>query len=110
VYVEVQYNEFMPVVSRRSPGKPASKAANLMIRVDTASKGIVTRAAKLRGVSTSDYVREVVVSQARREVGEARTRTLLLSPEDQLAFWRALKEPVALTKRQVELSRLMRGS
>ena len=80
-----------------------------MVRVDPASKTVVARAATLRGVSTSDYVREVVVAQARREVAEARTRTIVLSPEDQLAFWRALHEPIVLTKRQRELSRLMRG-
>jgi uncharacterized protein (DUF1778 family) len=81
-----------------------------MVRVDAAAKRVVARAANLRGVSTSDYVRQVVLSQARREVEEAKTRTVLLSPEDQLAFWRALHEPVALTKRQVQLSRLMRGA
>lgn len=65
----------MRVSSRSAVRKPqARKAANLMIRVDPASKGIVARAATLRGVSTSDYVREVVVAQARREVDEARTR------------------------------------
>ena len=81
-----------------------------MVRIDPVAKGIVGRAAVLRGVSTSDYVREVVVAQARREVDEARTRTIALSPEEQLEFWRALHEPVVLTKRQRQLARLMRGS
>jgi uncharacterized protein (DUF1778 family) len=99
----------MRAAARTPPKKPAPKAANLMVRVDSASKGVVARAARLRGVSTSDYVREIVVAQARREVEEARSRTLLLSPEEQLAFFRALSEHVTLTKRQRELSRLMRG-
>jgi uncharacterized protein (DUF1778 family) len=80
-----------------------------MVRVDRTSKGIITRAAQLRGVSASDYVRSVVVSQARRDLEEQRTRTIALSPEDQLAFWNALSAPVSLTRRQKALGRLMRG-
>src|SRR5687767_9468812 len=100
----MQYNMLMVAAARRSNRKrSAAKAANLMVRVDAAAKHVVARAATLRGVSTSDYVRQVVVTQARREVEEARTRTMLLSPEDQLAFWRALQEPVTLTRRQIEL-------
>jgi uncharacterized protein (DUF1778 family) len=80
-----------------------------MVRVDRASKGIISRAAQLRGVSASDYVRTVVVSQARRDIEEERTRTITLSPEDQLAFWKALSTPASLTRRQKALGRIMRG-
>lgn len=80
-----------------------------MVRVDSSSKGVIVRAARLRGVSASDYVRSVVVTQARREVEEARARTILLAPDEQLAFWRALQEPSAPTPRQRALGRIMRG-
>jgi uncharacterized protein (DUF1778 family) len=100
----------MPNPAQRSPRASASgKTENLMIRVDLSSKRVIAKAARLRGVSTSDYVRSVVVSQARREVKESQSQTLSLSPEDQLAFWRALSEPVALTRRQRALGKLMRG-
>lgn len=85
------------------------KPDNLMVRVDRASKGVITRAARLRGVSASDYVRTVVVAQARRDLEEARTRTITLTPDQQLAFWLALHEPASLTARQRALGRIMRG-
>lgn len=96
----------MSAAARRSPG---AKSANLMVRLDPPSKGMIVRAARRRGVNTSDYVRAVVVEEARRDVEEARTRTIRLSPADQEAFWRALRAPVRLTPRQRELGRLMRG-
>ena len=88
---------------------PAPKTENLMIRVDRSSKGIIAKAALIRGVSASDYVRSVVVSQARREVEESLSHTISLSPEDQLAFWQALNAPVTMTRRQRALGRIMRG-
>lgn len=108
MYCTVQYTHPMGVgvAKRRVSG---TKAANLMVRVDPAAKRVITRAATIRGVSTSDYVRSIVVAHARREVDEARTRTIVLSPDEQLAFWEALQEPVRLTKRQRQLARVMRG-
>ena len=85
------------------------KTANLMTRMDQSSKKLVTRAATLRGVTTSDYVRQVVLAQARRELEEARSRTIALSAAEQRAFWEALQAPARLTKKQKELSRIMRG-
>jgi len=32
-----------------------------------------------------------------------------LTPDEQLAFWQALEQPVSLTPRQRELGRIMRG-
>lgn len=93
--------------SRRSAA--SNKNANLMVRVDGPSKQVIAHAARIRGVSASEYVRSVVVAQARREVDEARTRTIVLTPEEQLAFWKALDQPISLTPRQKELGRLMRG-
>jgi uncharacterized protein (DUF1778 family) len=87
----------------------SAKTANLMIRVDRSSKNVIARAARLRGVSASDYVRSVVLSQARREIEDARTRTITLTPAEQLAFWLALQEPASLTPRQRALGRIARG-
>lgn len=94
-----------------APRRPAApqKTANLMVRVDRSSKEVIAHAARIRGVSASDYVRSVVVAQAKKEVEEARTRTLLLTPEEQLAFWQALDGPAEPSARQRELGRLMRG-
>ena len=101
------------MTTQAAPPRRASiagnKTANLMVRVDPSSKQVIARAARIRGVSASDYVRSVVVAQARREVDEARTRTIVLTPEEQLAFWQALEQPASLTPRQRELGRLMRG-
>jgi len=48
-------------------------------------------------VSGSDYVRMVTVAQARREVASAADQTILLSPDEQLAFWQALQTSAKLT-------------
>lgn len=86
-----------------------AKSENLMIRVDRSSKGVIAKAARLRGISASDYVRSVVVTQARREVKEAESQTISLTTEDQLAFWQALNADVKLTVRQRALGKLMRS-
>ena len=80
-----------------------------MVRVDRSSKGVIARAARLRGVSASDYVRMVVLAEARHEIERARAHSITLSAEEQLAFWRALERPVSLTPRQRELGRIIRG-
>ncbi len=90
----------------KRPQKPASP---LMVRLDDDSKKVLGQAAKLRKISVSDYVRDVVLSQARREVRAAREETIVLTPEEQLAFWKALDEPPKLTAAQRRLGKLMRG-
>jgi uncharacterized protein (DUF1778 family) len=80
-----------------------------MARLDAESKEFLTRAAALRRVSVSDYVREVTVAQARKEVLAAREQTLCLTPEEQRAFWDALNAPAVLTDSQRRLGALMRG-
>ncbi len=113
MYSYLLYNRTSGVSMRNaansSSGSAAKKSGSLMVRVDRASKSVISRAAQLRGVSASDYVRSVVVSQARRDIEEQRTRTISMSPKDQLAFWLALSSPVSLTRRQKALGRLMRG-
>ena len=87
----------------------ASKTSPLMVRLDAESKQALAEAAELRRISVSDYVRTVTVAQARREVASARDQTILLSPEEQLTFWRALQAPAKLTPAQKRLGTLMRG-
>ena len=86
-----------------------SKTSSLMVRLDTESKQALVAAAELRRISVSDYVRTVTVAQARREVSSAADRTILLSPDEQLAFWQALNSPAKLTPAQKRLGALMRG-
>lgn len=87
----------------------ARKTGSLMVRLDEESKDVLVRAAELRRISVSDYVRQVTVTQARREVQAAAEQTIALTPDEQLAFWTALSEPARLTPAQEQLGRLMRG-
>ena len=80
-----------------------------MVRLDAESKQALVTAAELRRISVSDYVRTVTVAQAKREVASSRDQTILLSPDEQLAFWNALQAPAKLTPAQKRLGRLMRG-
>lgn len=84
-------------------------ASPLMVRLDALSKDVLAHAAKLRGVSVSDYVRLVTVTQARKEVDAAAGQTIAMTADEQLAFWTALHEPVKLTAAQKKLGKLMRG-
>jgi uncharacterized protein (DUF1778 family) len=87
-----------------------AKSSQLMVRLDEDSKSYVAKAAELRKVSISDYVRIVTVAQARREVRQAEQSTISLTPDEQLAFWNALSATPKLTKAQRELGRTMRGA
>ena len=98
----------MPTRGRRSPARPPA-GRSLMVRLDEESKDCLTEAARLRGISLSDYVRAVTVPQARREVLAAREQSLSLTAEEQLAFWTALAEPPHLTEAQRRLGAIMRG-
>lgn len=82
----------------------------LMVRLDAESKQALAAAAELRRISVSDYVRTVTVAQARREVASARDQTILLSSDEQLAFWQALNAPSKLTPAQKRLGAIMRGA
>jgi len=84
-------------------------STNLMVRLDPESKDCIARAAELRRVSVSDYVRSVVVAQARRELHAAQNQTIALTPDEQLSFWQALNAPARLTPAQEALGALMRG-
>ena len=85
------------------------KNSSLMVRLDEESKALLTSAAELRKVSVSDYVRSIVIGQARRELAAAEAHVISMTPEEQLEFWEALSKPPKLTKAQKQLGRLMRG-
>src|SRR5688572_10580517 len=89
--------------------KKAAPASPLMVRLDEKSKRFLARAAELRHMTVSDYVRQVTVAQARKEVLASRDQTISLTPEEQLAFWQALNETPVLTPAQRRLAALMRG-
>jgi uncharacterized protein (DUF1778 family) len=80
-----------------------------MVRMDEDSKQVLEEAAQLRRISVSDYVRTVTLAQARRELASAGERTILMTPEEQLAFWQALQAPAKLTPAQRRLGKLVRG-
>ena len=80
-----------------------------MVRLDAESKQALAAAAESRRISLSDYARTVSFAQARREVASARDRTILLTPDEQLAFWRAPQAPAKLTPAQKRLAALTRG-
>ena len=64
-YCEVQYNKSPVEFGTGETMMP--KNSSLMVRLDEESKALLASAAELRKVSVSDYVRSIVVSQARRE-------------------------------------------
>jgi uncharacterized protein (DUF1778 family) len=93
---------------RKSPTHcPAVRSVR--IRIDAESKECLMQAARLRGIGLGDYVRAVVVPQARREVHAAREQTLALTAEKQFAFWKALAEPPTLTDPQRRPGMIMQG-
>jgi uncharacterized protein (DUF1778 family) len=87
----------------------ANASTSLMVRLDPDSKTFIVRAAELRHVSVSDYVRSVVVAQACRELQAKEQQVIALTPAEQRELWQALQEPTALTAGQQELGALMRG-
>ena len=87
----------------------ATASTTLMVRLDPAGKSCIAKAAKLRHISVSDYVRSVTIAQAEREVRAAGERLIVLAPHEQLAFWNALNEAPVLTDSQQGLAALMRG-
>jgi uncharacterized protein (DUF1778 family) len=96
-------------MARSLPKNTASGSTTLMVRLDKDSKEALVQAAQLRRISVSDYVRDITVAQARKEVLAAAQQTLALTPEEQLAFWNALAQATKLTNPQKELGRVMRG-
>ena len=67
--------------------KALSKDANLLVRFDGGTKSLVQRAAGLRGLTVSDYVRSRIIPLAKQDVDEASTGVLRLPKDAQIAFW-----------------------
>lgn len=88
---------------------PPVKASALTVRLDSQSQQALAAAAGLRRISVSDYVRTVTVPRALREVAAAREQTIMLSSDEQLAFWQALNAPARLTRAQKRLGAIMPG-
>lgn len=99
----------MPTRKPSKPGRNRAKTSPLMVRLDEESKTAVADAAELRRISISDYVRTVTVAQAKKEVVAARSQTIALTLEEQLAFWKALQQSPILTETQRNLGKVMRG-
>lgn len=95
--------------ARSATTSASNRVSPLMVRLDAASKTVIAQAAELRRISLSDYVRTITVAQAHREVASAREATLVLSPDEQLAFWKALQQSPPLTLAQKQLGATMRG-
>jgi uncharacterized protein (DUF1778 family) len=95
-----------PSRSRKTTGRTTSP---LMVRLDAESKACLALAAELRRISVSDYIRFVALAQARREIDAATEQTIRLSPEEQIAFWNALRQTPKLTTAQRQLAAIMRG-
>jgi len=89
--------------------KKRRPARSLVLRLHAESKACLVRAAELRHISLSDYVRTVTVAQARREELASREQTLAMTPDEQLAFWNALNETPKLTDAQRRLGSIMQG-
>ena len=102
--------------------RTARTTSPLMVRLDDESKKCLVQAATssnlsrvgseaagLRHITLSDYVRAVIVPQARREVRAARELVVVLTPEEQLSFWNALSETPELSPAQRRLGAIMRG-
>jgi len=90
-------------------GKTDTFREQVLVRLDSSSKEFLSKAAKLRRISVSDYVRQITVTQARREVEEAGRDTIALTRDEQMRFWKALNSVPKPTRAQRELSSAMRG-
>ena len=99
----------MQKTSKRKKSRGSASPSPLMVRLDEESKAFLARAAELRHISVSDYVRTVTVPQAKREVESARDQTVFLTPDEQLTFWNALQAAPKLTPAQKRLGAMMRG-
>ncbi len=88
-------------VSPQRPVSPQRKEHPISIRLPEADIAIIDRAARLRGRSRTDFVREAAVSAAEAVVLE---QTLVkLSPEAFTAFTAAISAPAEAVPALVEI-------
>src|SRR5262245_60143486 len=112
LYCKLQYSAAGEMAMAKTRAAKAAKngaVSPLMVRLDRESKRYLERAAKLRRLSVSDYVRIVTVAQACREVQAAQGQTIKMTAEEQLSFWNALNRSPQLTESQRRLGAMMRG-
>jgi hypothetical protein len=74
--------------------------AAITINLDEAEKGLIERAAPLRGVSVEEYARTIALAQARAEAHSADLASEAMSPKERIAFWNALARPAPLAARR----------
>lgn len=94
---------------RRSTHSKRSAVHWLVVHLDDESASLLANAAQLRRTSVSEYVRTVSVAQAHREIEAAENQTILLTPDEQFTFWKALQAVSNPTRAQCELGAIMRG-
>jgi uncharacterized protein (DUF1778 family) len=85
------------------------KSITLQARMSKEQKSLIQRAAKLRKMAVSDYLRQVLVPMAERELKGADRQVIEMTAVEQTAFWQALEQPVKLTSAQRRLGRILRG-
>lgn len=85
------------------------KESVLQTRLSPEDKRAIQQAAALRRLAVSEYLRQVLVPMARREVASAEQQVIELSPEEQLTLWQALEAPARLTRAQKRLAKIMKG-
>ncbi|MBW3600644.1 MAG: DUF1778 domain-containing protein [Planctomycetes bacterium] len=86
-----------------------SEGARVVIELDREAAACIAAAAKTRGVSVGDYVRDIAVNQARRDIRASEHDVIALTPEQQLELWKALQESPQLTDEQRRLGAIIRG-
>ena len=73
-------------------------------RLDPEEKGLIVKAAKLRGISQTDYLKAILIPFAKQELSDAEQGGVKLSKDEQELFWKALNKRVVLGKKQKEMS------
>jgi hypothetical protein len=88
------------------------QALELLRRGDSKMPAVLAEAVEKLNLKPGQTIREVVngfTAELRLLDDQPMTETMIcLAPEEQLAFWNALNEPVRLTKPQRQLGQLAR--
>jgi len=84
-------------------------SASLQTRMSASDKLAIETAARLRRLSQSEYVRQVLVRAALKEIEGEKHRVIEMTPEEQLEFWEALEYRGKATPARKKLAKLIRG-
>lgn len=85
------------------------KGATVQTRMTEEQKSVIQKAAEHRRMAVSEYIRLMVVEQARREVEANEHNVYDLTADEQLELWELINAPVKLTAKQKKMGRIMRG-